>query len=174
MRYNEERTGLGLRRNGWLQKWLHWEVINKCLRTTRALSLLHLCVMSYLRCDYQPGKPAVGRNVAWVSQHCTLTRTHAHFYSAQLALPFSFGCTSRYATPSMQCFTAARTHTHSRRLSWQTRFHCSLPTHFSFSHKCSLLFQAWHAELKLATCAQGNHGDHYPSGRLTDRVIALW
>ncbi len=126
----KEQGILGLRRNGWLQKWLHWEVINKCLRTTRALSLLHLCVVSFLRCDYQPGKPAVGRNVAWVSQHCTLTRTHAHFYSAQLALPFSFACTSRYATPSTQCFTAERTHTHTHT---HTHIHTGFPDRLGFT-----------------------------------------
>ncbi len=74
MRYNEERTG----HSGIKEEWVVTEVtalggvINKCLRTTRALSLLHLCVMSFLRCDYQPGKPAVGRIVAGVSQHGTL------------------------------------------------------------------------------------------------------
>lgn len=118
-------------------------MITQYLRTTRALSQLHLMhnviynVISQTRLS---GNLAVGSNSAYmhicvVLRLCNLFHLDVHQGMRYLALCVSPQHTHiRTGFPDRLGFTVAHPHT---------------------------LFQTWHAEPKSATCAPGNHDHHY-------------
>lgn len=124
------------------------------------------------RCHYQ----TLGGDAASISQHGFPQHKHMHVQcSAGIVLPFLFWmCINTHilsceVRENLRSVRLDRTHTRSPGFLTDQNSQRLTHTHFSFSHKRSLLFPA---EPKSATCARGNHGDRYPRGRLTDRVIA--